>query len=95
MTTNENKPYWHDSLIVFGRISAWIIGPIIIALFLGKWLDGRFGTTPVLFAVTMGVSFLLSSYGIVREAKKYLKTIQSKNSIEKKESNEPNSTGTN
>ena len=70
-----SKPYWRDSLIVFSRISSWILGPIILALILGKWLDGHFGTAPLLFAITMGISFLISSYGIVRETKKYLKSI--------------------
>lgn len=76
MVENEKKSYWHDSMIAFARMSGWVAGPVLVGLFLGKWLDKMFGTAPILFAVTIGVSFLASSFGIVREAKKHLKQIE-------------------
>lgn len=76
MVENQTKSYWGDSLGVFGRMSAWIAGPIIIGLFLGKWLDDRLGTTPMMFVVAMMLSFACSIFGIVREAKKYMKNIE-------------------
>ncbi len=79
MNDTEKKPYWRDAVVVFARMSGWIIGPILLALFLGKWLDARLHTAPILFAVTMGLGFLVSSFGIVRESQKYLRTIEKKN----------------
>jgi hypothetical protein len=81
----ENKPsYWREPILAFGRMSSWILGPILLALFLGKWLDQKFGTAPLLFASTMGIAFLLSSFGIVKEARKYISKI-TKEDLEKKD----------
>lgn len=76
MVEKNDKPYWRDSLIVFARMSGWICGPIVIALFLGKWLDTHFGTAPFIFVGSTTVAFLASSLGIVREAKRYMKKIE-------------------
>ncbi len=73
----NKKPFWSDALVVFGRMSGWIIAPVILGLFLGKWLDTKLGTTPLLFVVTLGISFLASSFGIAREAGRYMKSITS------------------
>ena len=72
---NAKKSYWHDSLIVFAKMSGWIGGPIVVALFLGKWLDTKFGTAPFLFLGTIAVAFLVSSLGIAREARRYMTNI--------------------
>jgi F0F1-type ATP synthase assembly protein I len=85
---NEKKSYWRDSMTVFAKMSGWVAGPILIGLFLGKWLDARFDTAPVLFAVTVGFSFMASCFGIVREAKKYMKQIE-KETPPKNNINEP------
>lgn len=75
MVTNETKPYWRDPLIAFSRMSGWILGPILLGLVVGKWLDAKFGTAPLLFALCMGFSFLGSTFGIVKESKQYLKKV--------------------
>ena len=80
MTDPEKKPYWRDALLVFSRMSGWIVAPVVIALFLGKWLDSRFGTAPLLFVITTSVSFIISMIGVVREGKRYMsKAAESKN----------------
>lgn len=56
-------------MVLFGRLSGWIAGPILIALFVGKWLDKRYNSEPWLFLLCVGMAFILSSVGIVREAK--------------------------
>ena len=89
MVENNKKSYWHDSLIVFGRMSGWVTGPIIVGLILGKWLDGRFGTTPFLFITSITLSFFCSIFGIVKEAKRYMKAID-KEAGEKKKQDESN-----
>lgn len=76
MVQKNDKPYWRDSLIVFTRMSGWICGPIVIALFLGKWLDSHFDTAPFIFVGSTALAFLASSLGIVREAKRYMKKME-------------------
>ncbi len=70
----KEKTYWHKSLITFSLMSGWIIGPILPALFLGKWLDSKFGMTPYILVCLISFAFLISCFGILREAKKYITT---------------------
>lgn len=67
--------WWQPSLILFSRLSGWIGGPIIIALFVGKWLDERYDTEPLLFLTTVGIAFIGSSIGIAKEASRAMEEI--------------------
>ena len=70
-----NAPWWQPSLVLFGRLSGWIGGPVILALFLGKWLDEKYSTEPKLFLLCIGVAFIVSTFGIVRDALEAMKKI--------------------
>ncbi len=67
---NESKeiPFWQPSLLMFSRMSGWIIGPVVIGIFLGKWLDERYNTEPWLFLTTVGLAFIISMVGLVKDA---------------------------
>jgi F0F1-type ATP synthase assembly protein I len=82
-------PWYNDGLLFFARTSGWIGGPVIIAVFLGKWLDTRYGTRPWLFLLCTGIAFVFSFYGLIKETKKYMtmvsdKELAKKNSISQK-----------
>ena len=62
--------WWRPAVSVFAGTSAWIAGPIIIALILGKYLDAKFGTRPVFFFVLIGVAFLTTILGLWRMLRK-------------------------
>jgi hypothetical protein len=68
--------WWQPSLVLFGKLSGWIGGPIIAALFLGRWLDNRYGTEPKLFLLCVGVAFFVSAYGIVKDTLVVMKKIE-------------------
>lgn len=70
------KDSWSVALRVMVNVSGWIAGPIIIGLFLGKWLDKKFNTAPWLFLITIGVCFLVSMYGLVVNALKEFKKVE-------------------
>jgi len=74
--------FWSTSLRIMANISAWIAFPVIIGLYLGKWLDQKFGTEPWLFLITIALFFLVSLYGLFtsmkQEAKKMEKNIKVK-----------------
>ncbi len=82
-----NKPYWHDALTAFGRMSGWIVGPILLALVAGKWLDARFHTAPIIFVSLTGFSFMVSIFGLVKEGRAYLRSTEEKIIKEKNERN--------
>jgi len=74
---------WNLALRVMANISGWIAFPVIIGLFLGKWLDKRFGTDPWLFLVTIGVCFFISIYGLSINALKEFKKIEKEYAADK------------
>ncbi|MFA6256847.1 MAG: AtpZ/AtpI family protein [Candidatus Paceibacterota bacterium] len=75
--SNFNKgPWWKPGVQIFSQISTWIVFPIVGALVLGKMLDKKFGTEPVIFLVLAGLGFLITSYGMVRVVKDYIKKIK-------------------
>jgi F0F1-type ATP synthase assembly protein I len=73
---NSNNPWWQPSMILFTKLSGWIAGPVLIGVFVGKWLDKKYGTEPWLFLLTVGIAFFLSMFGIVRDSLKEMKRIE-------------------
>ena len=79
MEENKSKQetkWYSQGIEVFISVSGWIAGPIILALFLGKWLDKKYQSEPWLFLASIGLAFLISSYGIVKITLAYLKKIE-------------------
>ena len=82
--------YLAISLRVLANLTAWIAGPVIIGVFLGKWLDNYYHTEPWLFLVSIGFCFLISMYGLVINALKEFKKIEIAAEREKKIKSEEN-----
>lgn len=82
---------WSIALRIMANLSGWIAFPIIIGVILGNWLDRKYGTAPWLFLATIGVSFLISMYGLITNAVKEFNKIDAlykkEASAEKKEGN--------
>lgn len=57
--------WWRLAIVMFFKLSVWIAAPIIIALFLGKWLDSKYSTAPWLFLLCVGIAFIISMIGLV------------------------------
>jgi len=74
MDTN-NQPWWRDSVITFTRLSAWIVGPVIAALIIGRWLDQKFDSGPWIFLGLTAMAFVVSMIILVRETRKSIDTI--------------------
>jgi len=83
---NENTeiPFWQPSLLMFSRMSSWIIGPVVLGIFLGKWLDQRYDTEPWLFLGTVGLAFAISMFGLVKDAFKEMDRLTKEDESNKK-----------
>ncbi len=68
---------WYGPLIVFIRISTWIVFPIVGSLLLGKWLDQKFSSGQTMFLILAGISVIITFIGIWIEMKVYIKKIES------------------
>jgi hypothetical protein len=67
------RPSWVEGMRLFGDITTWIAVPIVLALILGKFLDRRYGTEPIIFLSLAGLGFFVTCSGIVKIAKEYLR----------------------
>ena len=74
---------WNLALKVMANISGWIAFPVIVGLFLGQWLDNKFGTAPWLLLGTLAFSFVVSMFGMVTTSVKEFTAIE-REAIEKK-----------
>lgn len=74
-TDSPKAPWWQPGLLLFGKLSGWIVGPVVLGVVVGKWLDKKYGTEPWLFVITVGAAFMISSFGIVRDAMREMKKI--------------------
>lgn len=72
-----NGKHWlKPFLFMFAKLSAWIVAPVLVAVFLGKLLDEKYDTEPWLFLLSVGVAFLISMIGLVTSASKAFKDIE-------------------
>ena len=77
MDNKANKTaWWQPALEVGAQITGWVAGPIILALFVGKWLDQRYNSEPWLFIGSMSLAFIITSIGISKVAVSYIKKIE-------------------
>lgn len=67
---------WPTIARMVGVLSAWIVFPVLFGLFVGQWLDKKFGTEPWLFLITTGAAFFVSMIGLIISAQKELKNIE-------------------
>jgi len=79
---SSESPWWRPGVILFTRMSGWIAGPIIIAIFLGQYLDNKYNTHPRLFLLSVGIAFFISIFGISTDAIKAMKVIEKEEKAE-------------
>ena len=70
------EPWWKPAVEILGQVTTWIVVPIVAALILGKWLDGRYGTKPWIFLGLTGIGFVISTFGIVLIMGRYLRKLE-------------------
>lgn len=75
MEKNNQAAWWQPAVIMFLRLSGWIAAPIIIALYLGKWLDKKYDSAPRLLMICIALAFFISMAGLAKEAVREYKKI--------------------
>jgi len=76
MEKTPQKPWWQPALVVFAEVTGWIAVPIILALFLGRYLDERNNSEPWFFLGLTAIAFIISCSGMVIVAGKYIRQIE-------------------
>ncbi|MBI2476437.1 MAG: AtpZ/AtpI family protein [Candidatus Taylorbacteria bacterium] len=81
MEQNSGKEaWWQAAFEIFSQVSSWVVIPIIAALIVGRWLDGRFGTRPWIFLGLTAMAFLISIFGIVKTVRSYILKLEDNSS---------------
>ncbi|MFA5359536.1 MAG: AtpZ/AtpI family protein [Patescibacteria group bacterium] len=75
---NVKTAWWQPAIMMFLKLSVWIAVPIIVALYLGEWLDKKYNSAPWIFLVCIGLAFTISMIGLVSNTIKELKKIDKK-----------------
>lgn len=65
--------------------TAWIVGPVFVGAFIGKMLDEKYQTEPWLFLASVGVCFLISMFGLIKNALREFKRIENESKDNEKE----------
>jgi len=71
----KEKPWWLPAIFLFVKMSGWVALPVILATYIGKYLDRKYNTDPWLFLFAVGVAFLFSMIGMAKNAIKEMKKI--------------------
>jgi len=65
INSNKSENWWKPALDLFAKISGWIVIPILIGLYLGKWLDNKYDKSPTFLLICVGVAFIITNVGLV------------------------------
>jgi len=71
----DDKVWWQSAVMMFARLSAWIVAPVLLATLAGKWLDNKLDSAPWGLIGIVGISFVISMAGLVMEASKEYRKI--------------------
>jgi len=62
----------------FVGVGFYIGGSIVLGVFVGLWLDSKFGTRPLLSVVGLFLGFVIAGYGVYRMIQPIIKSNDSK-----------------
>ena len=73
---SQEKPWWQEGVVFFYEITAWIVGPIIGGIFLGKYIDTKYQTEPKFFFICVAIAFAITNIGLITETLRYNKRLK-------------------
>lgn len=75
---NFKKDDIMEALRISMRLSVWIAFPVVVGAILGKWLDRKYNSEPKWFLIIIGLAFVVSMFGMIRDALNEMKKIDRK-----------------
>lgn len=67
----DNNPKM-KTLALTTTIASYLVGPLLVGLFGGKWIDGKLKTSPIFLIVGMLLGLAAGVYGLIRVLKETL-----------------------
>lgn len=89
MDNDKKEIWWQPAIVMFAKVSAWVAIPIVLALFIGKYLDKKYDTSPWMFIGTTIIAFIISMIALGKISLDYIHKID-KESKDKEKNGKPN-----
>ena len=70
---NRENTLWNQGFFIFLRLSSWIIGPLILGIIIGKWVDAKYENEPWGLFLSIIVAFIITMVKLFQETIKELK----------------------
>lgn len=70
----KEEKWWMPVMIFYAKTTSWIILPLVLSVFGGRYVSKTIGSQVVFFLFVI-LGFLITCFGIYREIKNYKKTI--------------------
>jgi len=58
--------FQYRTIVIASAITAQIVGPLLIGIFIGRWIDVRFVTDPLFMIIGLLSGLALGVYGMTR-----------------------------
>ena len=81
---NENQEWLRPALMMFARLAGWVVGPILIASAIGMFIDKKNESEPWGLLCAVGIAFIVSIFGIIKNAVEEFRKLEKINNKEKK-----------
>lgn len=92
MDNNSPQAWWQPALNIFAQISGLLVGPIIIALLVGRYLDEKFDKEPWFFLGLTTIAFIVSITTLIKIGNKYIRKIEAEQKNKETNNNESSKT---
>lgn len=69
---SKDQKYPFRAMATMSSLISAIAGPIIIGVFLGKWLDGTFQSAPLFLIICLLLGLTAGVFGALQIIRKYL-----------------------
>jgi len=74
--SKDKSAWWQPAIEVFVQVSGWIVFPLLVGIFLGQWLQGKWGHEPLIYLGCVAVAFIITNVGLIQIAVKTSKKMQ-------------------
>jgi F0F1-type ATP synthase assembly protein I len=72
--TERDRRNMFFALRIVGDFGVTIAVPVVVLALIGKWLDAKYGTRPLLLIAGFALAAVVSAVSIARKTKRYAKT---------------------
>lgn len=66
---DKRRPF--QAMALMSTILSYLVGPTLVGLFSGRWLDGKFGTEPLFLILGLLIGLASGVYGVLYAVRQF------------------------